>query len=38
VGAISAPEWREHWPGAVRADTAAMTRAVVHWPDADSDG
>jgi XTP/dITP diphosphohydrolase len=36
VGPISAPEWREHWPGAVRQETADMTRAVVHWPDDDS--
>jgi len=33
IGPISAQEWREHWPGAVRRETAEMTRAVVHWPD-----
>ena len=36
VGAISAQEWREHWPGALRRDTVEMTRAVVHWPGEDS--
>ena len=36
VGQISERDWREHWPGAVREDTAALTRAVVHWPDHDS--
>ena len=33
VGPISAQEWREHWPGAVRPETAEMTRAVVRWPE-----
>ncbi len=36
LGPISAQEWREHWPGAVRQETAEMTRAVVHWPEEES--
>ncbi len=36
TGPISAQEWREHWPGAVRRDTVEATRAVVHWPEEES--
>jgi hypothetical protein len=32
VRAISAKQWRDHWPFDVDYDATGIPRALVHWP------
>ena len=34
--AVTAADWREHWPERVHYDPTGLPRTVVHWPDGES--
>ena len=35
-GAVTAEDWRAHWPERIHYDAAGAPRAVVHWPEPES--